>query len=393
MFINFWYAAAWSSKVTEQPLKLRMLGQDFVLFRDSTGQARCLANVCVHRGGSLAGGVVEGDRIQCPYHGWQYDGDGKCRKIPSLGPQGQGRIPGRARVDAYPTDERYGLVHVFLGDLPEAERPTIMDIPEFGQPGWYAHCEDRISEGDLPRQIENGLDPAHNEYVHPTHGFSGTREDYFVPDLKVQDRAWGSGFITTYFSPPLKDEKMKHATGRSENAVIEAGTFHHGPTNMITYIHPTGQSSIHQNVFKTPIDGLHQHSFLVQTRNFLQGPEHDARFAERNKVVRDQDIVVLGAIEPKRVPDNNLHELLMPADMGVARYRELLRHWEDRGWRIDEAKLNSLRANNTCTIPSPGRRAEPKGWVLDTVPLVAARRAASVGAASAATQHKVGDSG
>ena len=118
MFINFWYAAAWSRKVTDQPLKLRMLGQDFVLFRDSTGHVRCLSNVCVHRGGSLAGGVVNGDRIQCPYHGWQYDGEGKCRRIPSLGPQGQGRIPGRARVDAYPTEERYGLVHVFLGDLP-----------------------------------------------------------------------------------------------------------------------------------------------------------------------------------------------------------------------------------------------------------------------------------
>jgi phenylpropionate dioxygenase-like ring-hydroxylating dioxygenase large terminal subunit len=377
MYINFWYAADWSHRLADKPLKKRMLGQDLVLYRDASGKAHCLANVCVHRGGSLAGGRLKGDRIECPYHGWQYDAGGQCRKIPSLGPQGQGRIPARARVDSYPTEERYGLVFVFLGDLPEAERPPIMEIPEFGQPGWYAHCEDRISEGDLQRQIENGLDPAHNEYVHPTHGFSGEREEYFVPDLKVDERPWGTGFITTYFAPPLKDEAMQKASGRSENAVIEAGTFHHGPSCMITYIHPTGQHFIHQNVFKTPIDEMHQHSFLVQTRNFLVGAEHDQRFADRNKVVRDQDIVVLGDIEPKLPPESNAHELLMPADMAVARYREKLREWEGRGWRIDVAEIRRTSERMTYVIPSPARRTDPKGWVLAPVPLLPAHKGAA----------------
>jgi hypothetical protein len=70
--------------------------------------------------------------------------------------------------------------------------------------------------------------------------------------------------------------------------VIEAGTFHHGPTCMITRIRPTAQYAINQNSFKTPIDELSSRSFLIQTRNFLQGPEHDARFRERNAVVRNQ---------------------------------------------------------------------------------------------------------
>jgi phenylpropionate dioxygenase-like ring-hydroxylating dioxygenase large terminal subunit len=382
MFINFWYAAEWSSKVGAEPVKVRMLGQDFVLWRDSAGEVRCLANVCVHRGGSLAAGLVRHDRIQCPYHGWQFDGAGKCVKIPSLGPAGQARIPGRARVDSYPVTERYGLVHVFLGDAPEAGRSTIMEIPEYGQPGWYAHCEDNVSEGDFRRLLENALDPAHNEYVHPTHGFSGEREDYFVPELQVEDRAWGSGFITTYYAPPLKDEKMKSATGRAENAVIHAGTFHHGPTNLITYIHPTGQSFIHQNVFKTPIDGYRQKSFLIQTRNFLLGPEHDTRFAERNAVVRNQDIAVLRDVEPRLAPETNSHELLMPADKGIARYRERLAEWEARGWRIDEPRVAASREKAAYAIPSPARRAEPKGWVLEAVPLLPGRTAAAAQASA-----------
>ena len=58
MFINFWYAAAESKNVTDKPVSVRMLGQDFVLFRDSDGNAHCLSNTCIHRGAALADGVV-----------------------------------------------------------------------------------------------------------------------------------------------------------------------------------------------------------------------------------------------------------------------------------------------------------------------------------------------
>jgi phenylpropionate dioxygenase-like ring-hydroxylating dioxygenase large terminal subunit len=95
MFINFWYAAAQGQELSDKPLKRRLLGQDFVLFRDTKGVAHCLSNTCTHRGGSLGDGKVKGDCVQCPYHGWQFDGDGRCTKIPSLGPNA--KIPARTR--------------------------------------------------------------------------------------------------------------------------------------------------------------------------------------------------------------------------------------------------------------------------------------------------------
>ena len=58
MYINFWYPAEWSKDLQDEPVKVRMLGQDFVLFRDSQGNAHCLSNTCIHRGASLAGGRV-----------------------------------------------------------------------------------------------------------------------------------------------------------------------------------------------------------------------------------------------------------------------------------------------------------------------------------------------
>jgi phenylpropionate dioxygenase-like ring-hydroxylating dioxygenase large terminal subunit len=374
VYINFWYAALRSDQLAERPVKVRMLGQNFVLFRDAAGRARCLANVCVHRGGSLAGGKVKGDCIECPYHGWQFDGAGRCTRIPSIG--ADARIPARARVDAYPVEERYGLVHVFLGDLPEAERPGIMAIPEYGQPGWHAQVDEYLNTADYRRTIENGLDPAHNEFVHTTHGFSGKEGDSRVPDLDIEERDWGCGFITTYYSPPLQDEKMKAAAGRTGNAVVTAGTFHHGPTCMTTYINPGPGFSIHQNVFKTPVDATTVRTFLVQTRTFLLGSEHDARFSERNVFVRGQDQAVLRDLEPFYTPETNSHELLMPSDRAVARYRELLLEWESRGWRIDEAAMAGEAGRSARAIPSPGRRESPRGWVLDTVPLRPAQVAA-----------------
>ena len=90
MFINFWYAAALASEVTaDRPKKVKMLGQNFVLFRDTKGVARCVSDICVHRGASLSVGKIKGDTVECPYHGWKFDGTGACTMIPSLGVNGK----------------------------------------------------------------------------------------------------------------------------------------------------------------------------------------------------------------------------------------------------------------------------------------------------------------
>ncbi len=176
MFINFWYPAEQSCNLAEQPLQVRMLGQDFVLWRDADGKANCVSNTCTHRGGSLGDGKVKDGCIQCPYHGWRFAGDGNCTAIPSLGPHA--KIPARTRIDAYPVVEQYGLIFCFLGDLPEAERPPIMPIKEWGAEGWSHTIQHYQFDINFQRSIENGIDPAHNEFVHDTHGFKGEWHEY-----------------------------------------------------------------------------------------------------------------------------------------------------------------------------------------------------------------------
>jgi len=138
MYINFWYPIALSSEITnEKPLGVQIMSLNFVAFRDTEGKAHVLSNTCIHRGGSLSRGKINGNHVACGYHGWEFAGSGKCALIPTLAPDKA--VPGRAKVDSYPVEERYGIVFAFLGDLPEEERPPMMDVPECTNPQWRAN--------------------------------------------------------------------------------------------------------------------------------------------------------------------------------------------------------------------------------------------------------------
>ncbi|MCC7329808.1 MAG: aromatic ring-hydroxylating dioxygenase subunit alpha [Gammaproteobacteria bacterium] len=382
MYINFWYPAGISAGITASPVRRRMLGQDFVLWRDAGGQVHCLSNICCHRGGALAGGKVVGEEVQCPYHGWRFAGDGRCTLIPSLGREA--RVPARVRVDAYPVAERYGLVFAFLGDLPEAERCPIMDIPEYmgekPDAGWAATIQHFEWNFNFQRSIENGIDGAHNEYVHPTHGFSGEREDLRIAteDYRWVDTEWVTGFFSSRRVPPLADAKMREASGRSADAVIHGGTGHHGVSSLWTLIHPTGKMSIHQYLFEAPMDEDRTSLYLVNLRNFLIDPAEDERMMVRNAVVAGQDRDVLCDVRPVLTPEDPRREFLTPSDAAIGKYRDKLRGWQDRGWRIDMDEVNRTARRQAYAIPSPARR-EHRGWIIETVPLCPAQPSVRAG--------------
>ncbi len=374
MYINFWYPMATSEELAGKPLRVRALAQDFVVFRDSQGKAHCLANTCTHRGGSLAGGKIVGDHVQCLYHGWQFDGGGHCRRIPSLGANAS--IPGRTRVDAYPVDERYGLVFAFLGDLPEAERPPILDVKEWGETGWRATLQHFEIRGNYERSIENGIDPAHNEYVHDTHGFSGEREEeYKVGDMRMEETQWGRGFWHTFKAPPLQGELKQYRPGEG---TLEAGTGYHGTNHVWTFIHPAPNYLIHQYLYERPIDEERTHLYLVCERNFALEEKSDAYVIERNQYVANQDLKIIESLHPVMTPDTNTKEFMVPSDRCILLYRESQKEWEQKGWRIDVDAVNAGRSKAAFAIPSPARR-EAKGWVLDPVPLVKPANAGELG--------------
>jgi phenylpropionate dioxygenase-like ring-hydroxylating dioxygenase large terminal subunit len=367
MFINFWYVAEESKNITDKPVKVQMLGQKFALWRDSTGKVNCVSNTCSHRGGALADGRINGDCIECPYHGWTFNGDGSCVRIPSLG--ADAKIPPRTRVDAYPVEEKYGLVHVFLGDLPESERPPIMPVPEYEDEAWRPILLSMEWEIDYKRSIENTIDPAHNEFTHPTHGFLGRNDDYKVEDFDLIESEWGVGFMKPMYTPPLADKNMAAASGRSEDGWSEAGAGNYGPNCTWTYIHPTDNAWMHGYAFHTPVHEGLDRIYVVFMRNFMIDPKYDQSVADRGVFIAEQDRYVLEPIEPMATPRGATHEFFVPSDKAVGGYRKRCAEWEKKGWRIDVRKVRQDDGYVAYAIPSAARRL-PGGWVLDTIPLL-----------------------
>ena len=175
---DFWHPVAFSSEITTLPKRVFLLDERLVVYRTEGGQANAMTDLCIHRGTPLSLGWVDGETLVCAYHGWTYDTEGACVRIPSIVPE-RG-IPAKARVAAFSTTERYGLVWVCLGE-PRAE---IADFPEYGDPGYHTFTvETEEWAASAPRLIENFIDTAHFAWVHE--GILGQRDQPLVPPITV----------------------------------------------------------------------------------------------------------------------------------------------------------------------------------------------------------------
>jgi len=364
MYINFWYPISTSEELTgDAPRRSTVLGLKFVAFRDSAGAAHVLADTCPHRGGSLGKGWIKEDCIVCPYHGWRYDGDGRCRLIPSL--EQSARLPARAKVDSYPVQEKYGIVFAFLGDLPEEERPPIFAIEEFDEPGWRAS---EIMILDVPcyyeRSIENGLDFAHNEFVHPLQG----SPKVFMDTMKIEEIPWGMKISANMGEDDASTSRMENVT-RDPNT-LSASSLHHGPNTLVTTINFSATNRLTQYFYEAPVDANHTKIYFINMRNCMLDPDMDDRVREINLNITAEDISILENLFPIRTPETTTKEILLPADEGILRFRNVLKAWETHGWRIDMKALRRSQGDIAYAIPCPDRRSAGN-WVLDAVPVMA----------------------
>jgi phenylpropionate dioxygenase-like ring-hydroxylating dioxygenase large terminal subunit len=365
MFINFWYPAEDTENITREPLKVQMLGLQFVLWRDEDGRAQCVSNTCTHRGGSLGDGKIVGNCVQCPYHGWLFNGDGNCERIPSLGPLS--KIPKKSRIDAYPVEERYGLVFVFLGDLPEEERPTIMPIEEYGQEGWRTLKMRYRWKANYVRLVENQSDPSHVEYVHGGMGLAGQNEGYRVPKFQIDETEWGAGTMTKFETPGSPDNAMSKTIKRGPS---DAGSGFHGISSTWTRIHFNETDGMNMYIYSVPRSELDLDIFLVNQRNCRLDPELDKNFLERMGVAVDEDRIVIEKLDPAIPSKEAIGEFIIPADDILMAYRRRLTEYQARGWRLDLEEMEHNRNRVVYAIPSPARRDHAQDWAVTPVPLL-----------------------
>jgi phenylpropionate dioxygenase-like ring-hydroxylating dioxygenase large terminal subunit len=365
MYINFWYPVCLGDDLAaEAPLRVQILGVRFAAFRDTDGLPHVLADTCVHRGGSLGKGKVVGNHLACAYHGWQFDGAGKCALIPVLGKDGT--IPARAKVDSYPVIERYGIVFAFLGDLPEDERPPLLEIAEWDQPGWRASGLVVFEvNGYYERSIENGLDPSHNEFVHDLQGNVKFRPE----TVKVSNTDWGTDIAVGAIPPEPGSVKLAYLRNDDEPDSFGATTSHHGPNTLITEIRLSADNVLVQYFFEQPVDDHHTRIFFINLRNCMLEEKQDEQLKKINLSIADEDIRLIQELNPVRTPESSTKEILIIGDECIGAYRKHLKQWEERGWRIDLKTLRETAGDIAYAIPSPARPGS-KNWVLDSIPLM-----------------------
>ena len=164
MIYNQWYVILDSSEVgNKKPIQVTRLSQVLTLWRDENGKVCCISDRCCHRGASLSCGKLINGNVECPFHGFQFAGDGKVKLIPANGKNSF--IPESQHVHSFPMYEKYGLIWMWWGDNEKmTEKPFFfeeladMSYATFIDP-WNSHYS---------RCIENQLDVVHLPFVHKT---------------------------------------------------------------------------------------------------------------------------------------------------------------------------------------------------------------------------------
>ena len=184
VFRRFWYPVVPLQHLQAGPQAFELLGEPLVVWLGENGELAAVRDRCCHRTAKLSLGKVDGNYICCPYHGWEFDAEGTCVKVPQLN---KGcAIPASYRVEAYRCTERYGYVWVCLeeplADIPEiaeADSPDYRVIHEFYEPWQCAGL----------RVMENELDLAHPTFVHTT--TFGSEEHPTPDELEISETETG----------------------------------------------------------------------------------------------------------------------------------------------------------------------------------------------------------
>jgi phenylpropionate dioxygenase-like ring-hydroxylating dioxygenase large terminal subunit len=161
---EYWLPFLLSSELTADgpPLRMRLMGEDLIAFRATSGEVGLVQNACPHRGASLFFGRNEEEGLRCVYHGWKFATDGTCVDMPSE--PAESNFRNKVRVGAYECRERNGVVWTYMG----ARRP-LPALPEFEwnlMPPDHCYVSKRVQRCNWFQALEGGIDSSHSNFVH-----------------------------------------------------------------------------------------------------------------------------------------------------------------------------------------------------------------------------------
>jgi phenylpropionate dioxygenase-like ring-hydroxylating dioxygenase large terminal subunit len=162
---RFWVPCLMSDEVSEPdgvPVRITVMGEDLLVFRDTSGRVAVLDAYCAHRGAPLFFGRNEDCGIRCVYHGWKYDADGNCVDMPNE--PAHSRFKEHIKLKSYPTREAGGLVWAYMG--PDEDLPELPDLEWLAAPANQVYIEKYIVESNFIQALEGDHDSSHASALH-----------------------------------------------------------------------------------------------------------------------------------------------------------------------------------------------------------------------------------
>ena len=198
---HYWIPAAKSSELERDgaPIRLMLLGEKLIAFRDSNGKAGVMDHRCPHRGASLFLGRNEEGGIRCIYHGWKFDVAGNCVDMASVPPHQD--FKHKVRAKAYPAVERAGVVWVYMGS--SAKAPPLPAFEILDVPDSEVNVSFILRECNFLQALEGEIDTSHFGFLHAGHVDADELNDddpfrhtvtFRAPEYQFADPAWGTQY-------------------------------------------------------------------------------------------------------------------------------------------------------------------------------------------------------
>lgn len=244
---RYWLPVTLSAELPERdcpPIRVQLLGEKLVAFRDTKGQVGLLEEFCAHRGTSLFLGRNEEGGLRCIYHGWKYDVDGNCLDQPNEPADTQ--FMNKIRLKAYPTVELGGIVWGFLG--PRTRIPALPQFEWTQVPESHRYLAQTWQDCNWLQALEGGIDSSHSSFLHRHLTVETTRQKYRItsPSTRPEVELTNYGFVYASMRPLSKDEVYT----RVYQYVMPFHTFF---AQQIGFKRETSKPEIHGHIF-VPID-------------------------------------------------------------------------------------------------------------------------------------------
>jgi 5,5'-dehydrodivanillate O-demethylase len=304
----FWQPVCCSHELAiGQTLPVRIMGEDFALYRGESGTPYLVGPRCAHRGTQLSVGSVEGECIRCFYHGWKYDGSGQCTEQPAEGQS----FAEKVRIPSYAVKEYIGLIFAYVG---AGEPPPLPRYPRFESPDVSLDVAGLRRICNYFNNIDNSLDNAHVRFVHQRH--RDAAQDHVVlgdPIISVEESEWGIKRYVKY--PDGKDltfffgmPNINFINGQVVDPVIKRADV------MVFKVPADDESHIHFEVRAIALTGERGRAWIEERRHLRAKAERD-----RPELVRSilAGKLQLSDVDPKRIDFVMLEDEVAQTGQGV----------------------------------------------------------------------------